>query len=102
MENKNFIKLSNSIYIANNQNGFNQAVYDFFGHNDNELPIYHTKKELRSMNYNYPHYDKSGNHPYPCMFAIVDDTFNQGRYYIDIIPKNTLNKILNDERYKNL
>jgi hypothetical protein len=74
---ENYVYLVASIYIAKNQNGFAQAVYEECYDGS------HTKKELREMLQSYP---KS----YPCIFSIDDNSFEESRIYIHIYDKDGL------------
>lgn len=70
---KNFKRITDHVYKAFNQNGFNNALYDFFGAIDDE------KKEVRQMVQNYPA-------KYPSTFLIVDQSFECCRVYIEVLP----------------
>jgi hypothetical protein len=102
LKNNNGIRLSANLYVADNQNGFEQCLYDYFGHNTND-PSY-TKKEIREMVQNYPKYDPEwhslGHAIYPCAFVIIDHTFECGRIYIDIIPPFSFNELVHIGPYR--
>lgn len=95
MLNTIFRKLSTSLYVAFNQNSFNQCLYDYFGHNNNE-PRYN-KKVIRKMLENYPAYKeewhKGGQQIYPCAFIIIDKTMECNKIYIEVIPPLTFDEI---------
>ena len=65
-----FVKLCGHCYIVENQNGFNNALYDFY------LRDGHSKENIRKMVQDFP---KS----YPCGIVIVDQTFECMRIYIE-------------------
>ena len=67
----NFKKITGHLYTARNQNGFNNALYDYFGEETS-----YTKKEIREMIQNHPTI-------YPTAFVIVDMTFECNRMYIE-------------------
>jgi len=62
---KNFRKHTKHLYTVKNQNGFNNALYDYFNIDKNTSL---TKKEVRDMIQNYPEY-------YPISIVIVDLSF---------------------------
>jgi hypothetical protein len=68
----NFKRHINTIYTVYNQNGFNAALYDYFG-----LCNY-SKKEIREMVQNHPT-------TYPKSIRIVDQSFECRRVYIEEI-----------------
>ena len=80
--NMNYKKLSGVIYFAKNQNGFNNSLYDYFGHNNGG--VRYSKDKIREMTQNFPVF-------YPCVFAIIDQTFECMRVYIDVIGVNEFN-----------
>ena len=71
-----FKKITGHLYTAENQNGFNNAMYDYFNATDNGVDNTRTKKEVREMIQNFPI-------SYPCAFAIVDMSFECSRVYIE-------------------
>ena len=70
-----FFKLSEHCYIVENQNGFNNALYNYFGCGKESGEGY-TKEQVRGMVQNYP---KS----YPTEIIIIDQTFECMRVYIE-------------------
>lgn len=78
MKNKqNFQKLSKYSYFVKNQNGLNNAIYDFYEANDVGSPSEYSKKELRQALQNFPK-------KYPCEITIIDEMFECWRFYLDI------------------
>ena len=100
----NAIKLSSNLYVVNNQNGVEQSLYDYFGHNSNEQR--YSKKEIRKMLQNYPKrtkkYHSRGLSVYPCAFVIIDQTFECGRIYLDIVPPFTFDELVHSGNYRRL
>lgn len=88
----NYKKISQIIYLADNQNGFNQSLYDYFECNSNESN--YSKKDIRKMIQNFPT-------KYPCVFAIIDKVFECNRIYIDIVEPFVFDE-LNHGGYKNI
>lgn len=70
-----FKKITRHLYTAKNQNGFKNALYDFFGAAYN-TPLAYSKKEVREMIQNYPE-------SYPTAFVIVDESHEGRRIYIE-------------------
>lgn len=68
---ENFRKVSGHCYHVANQNGFNNALYDFYNENGN-------KEAIRKMVQNYPKY-------YPTTIIIIDQSFECNRLYIEQI-----------------
>lgn len=103
LPNNSGIKLSENLYVANNQNSFNQCLYDYFGCDDEDNDTRYSKKEIREMLQNYPipneHHSK-GTPVYPCAFVIIDKTYECGRIYVDIIDPFTFDEI--SHMYMNL
>jgi len=69
----NFRKETNFRYKIKNQNGLNNALYDFYDPENNGR----TKKEIRKALQNYPT-------KYPCRITIVDNMFKCARIFVDI------------------
>lgn len=70
---KNFRKHSGHLYTVKNQNGLNNALYDYFDVVDD------TKKEsIRSMLQNFPRY-------YPISIVIIDQSFECNRVYLECV-----------------
>jgi hypothetical protein len=63
-----FSKITGHCYIVENQNGFNNALYDYF--KDYE------KERVRKMVQNYPEH-------YPTTIIIIDQSFECNRVYIE-------------------
>jgi hypothetical protein len=61
-----------------NQNGFNNALYDFYEAVDESFPPFwpYSKKDVRGMVQNWPK-------KYPCNINIIDKTHECGRIYIE-------------------
>lgn len=64
-----FTKITGHVYIVENQNGFNNALYDYF---DVDYP----KNRVREMIQNFPQ-------KYPTAIVIVDNSFECGRVHIE-------------------
>jgi len=71
-----FKKITGHLYSAENQNGFNNALYDYFSATDNGDNNTYSKKKVREMVQNFPEV-------YPTAFVIVDQSFECGRVYIE-------------------
>ena len=69
-----FIKHSSSTYTVNNQNEFNQSLYDYF------LEEQYLKGEIRESLQNFPE-------KYPCTFTIKSQMFECHRIYVEIWSK---------------
>jgi len=63
-----FSKITRHCYIVENQNGFNNALYDYFKD--------YKKESVRKMVQDYPKY-------YPTTIVIVDQSFECSRVYIE-------------------
>jgi len=74
----NYKKLNSFIYSVKNQNGFNNACYDFFEAKNESIDNCYSKKEVRDMVENYPK-------KYPCEFMIIDKTFECLRFYVKVL-----------------
>jgi len=71
-----FKRHTQHIYTVKNQNGFNNAMYDYFG-------VDYVKKEIREMVQSFPT-------KYPVTISIIDKSFECGRVYIDCVPINEI------------
>lgn len=72
---KGFRKHTTHLYTVKNQNGFNNALYDFFSGIIDEDNTF-SKKRIRSMVQNFPLY-------YPISIVIINQSFECGRVYIE-------------------
>jgi hypothetical protein len=70
LEDINWVKHSGHLYSVKNQNGFNNALYNFYQYQD--------KKDIRRAVQNYPDY-------YPADIIIIDQMFECNRIYIEHI-----------------
>lgn len=68
-------RISPSVYIAENQTGFEQALYEYFEATDNGDNNSYTKKEIRKSLVSFPTC-------YPCIFSINSQMFECSRIYI--------------------
>jgi hypothetical protein len=104
--NKNWRKLSTNLYLANNQNGFNNCLYNYFGAVDNPKFNQYSKKQIRQSVEDYPKYVPewhSGGVPiYPCIFVLIDNMFECNRIYIDVVKPGTFDDLVHQGYYKNL
>ncbi len=71
-----FSKITNHLYKVENQNGLNNALYDYFQTTDNGEDFTKSKKTVRSMIKDKPPY-------YPISFVIVDFSFECGRVSLE-------------------
>lgn len=78
----NHKRITGHFFTAENQNGFNQALYEFFNISPNDDGFY-TKKEIKAMVCSYPK-------QYPCAFVIVDKTSECARIFIKIVDLTSL------------
>lgn len=78
----NYIKITYNIFVVKNQNGFNNALYDFMGNANS----YYSKQELRSMITDFP---KS----YPAA-VIFHKEYDIGRISVEVLDKNEVSSIL--------
>ena len=69
----NFKKETGFRYKIKNQNGLNNALYDYYDPENNGR----TKTEIRKALQNYPN-------KYPCKITIIDQMFECCRIYVDI------------------
>lgn len=80
----NFKRESNYRYKVKNQNGLNNALYDYYTPEETGR----TKKEIRNALQNWPI-------KYPCKIIIIDDMFECNRIYLDIIYYNWILRKIN-------
>ena len=71
-----FIQVTGHLYMVKNQNGLNNALYDFYGATDNGENFTKSKKEVRNMMQDVPPY-------YPISVVIVDQSFECNRVYLE-------------------
>lgn len=71
-----FRKITSHVYNVENQNGFNNALYDYFGDTDDGKDNTHSKNKVREMVQNFPKI-------YPTTIVIIDQSFECGRVYIE-------------------
>jgi hypothetical protein len=69
----NFKKETGFRYKIKNQNGSNNALYDYYEPEDNGR----TKGKIREALQNFPT-------KYPCKITIIDQMFECGRIYVDV------------------
>lgn len=78
----NYIKITYSIFVVKNQNGFNNALYDFTGCYDG----FCSKQDIRSMVTDFP---KS----YPAV-VVLHETHEISRISVEVLYKNEVSGIL--------
>jgi len=71
-----FIQVAGHLYMVKNQNGLNNALYDFYGATDSGENFTKSKKEVRSMVQDVPPY-------FPISVVIVDQSFECNRVYLE-------------------
>lgn len=71
-----FKRITGHLYTAKNQNGFKNALYDYFNATDNSGNNTFSKKQVREMIQNHPV-------SYPTAFVIINKSFECGRVYIE-------------------
>ena len=71
-----FRKITGHVYNVENQNGFNNALYDYFSVTEDGKSSTHSKKNVREMVQNFPEI-------YPTTIVIIDQSFECGRVYIE-------------------
>jgi len=73
-----FRKITGHVYNVENQNGFNNALYDYFCAIDKEdgKGNSYTKEKVRKMVQNFPEI-------YPTTIVIIDNSFECSRVYIE-------------------
>lgn len=79
----NFKMITGHMYIAENQNGFNNSLYDYFGATDDGEGNEYSKKRVREMVQNIPP-------SYPIGIVIIDQTFECGRLYLEFFNPDIL------------
>ena len=72
---KNFLRHTGHLYTVKNQNGFNNALYNYY-EVDKKGNL--SKKEVRKMVQNFPEY-------YPISIIIIDQSFECSRVYIETL-----------------
>jgi hypothetical protein len=77
----NYIKITYNIFVVKNQNGFNNALYDYVGVDD-----FYSKQDIRSMVNDFP---KS----YPAV-VILDEIDEISRISVEVLDKNKVSEIL--------
>jgi len=82
----NFKQETGHRYKIKNQNGLNNALYDFYGANDSEYGV--SKQKIRKCLQNFLT-------KYPCKITIVDQMFECSRIYVEIEYYNWLSSKLN-------
>ena len=78
----NYIKITYNIFVVKNQNGFNNALYDFIGVNEG----FYTKQDARYMATDFP---KS----YPAV-VILHEIYEISRISVEVLNKNEVSEIL--------
>ena len=78
----NCIKITYNIFVVKNQNGFNNALYDFMDMDNS----YYSKQELRSMVADFP---KS----YPAA-VIFHKEYDIGRISVEVLDKKEVSAML--------
>ena len=73
---KGFRKHSGHCYTIKNQNGLNNALYDYFGATNDGNNCTRSKKTVRELVTDIPNY-------YPMTMVIVDLTFECNRLYLE-------------------
>lgn len=71
-----FKRIIGHLYTAENQNGFNNALYNYFNATDNGENNTFSKKQVREMMEPHPV-------SYPTAFVIINKSFECGRVYIE-------------------
>lgn len=71
-----FRKITGHVYNVENQNGFNNALYDYFSATDDGNNNTKSKKTVKEMVQNFPKI-------YPTTIIIIDQSFECGRVYIE-------------------
>lgn len=77
----NYIKITYNIFVVKNQNGFNNALYDYTGCYDG----FCSKQEIRSMVTDFPK-------RYPAV-VILFKIYDIFRISVDILYKNEMSKM---------
>jgi len=79
----NYIKITYNIFVVKNQNGFNNALYDFMRVDEG---CFYSKQELRSMVTDFPK-------RYPAA-VIFHKEYDIGRISVDVLDKNAVSELL--------
>jgi len=79
----NYIKITYNIFVVKNQNGFNNALYDFMRVDEG---CFYSKQDIRSMVTDFP---KS----YPAV-VILDKINEISRISVEVLDKNKVSEIL--------
>ena len=82
MTTMNYIKITYSIFVVKNQNGFNNALYDFMGVDEG----FYSKQDIRSMVTDFP---KS----YPAVVNL-HKIYEISRISVEVLYKNKVSEIL--------
>ncbi len=77
----NYKRITGHVYSIKNQNGFNNALYDYFGIG---IDSTYSKGEVRKMVQNFPT-------KYPTNIVIIDQSFECRRVYIECFDLNDFN-----------
>ena len=78
----NYIKITDDIFVVKNQNGFNNALYDFTGCYDG----FCSKQDIRSMVTGFP---KS----YPAV-VVLNKVYDIFRISVEVLYKNEVSAML--------
>ena len=78
----NYIKITYNMFVVKNQNGFNNALYDFMHVHDS----YYSKQDIRYMATDFP---KS----YPAV-VILHEIYEISRISVEVLYKNELSEML--------
>lgn len=78
----NCIKITYNIFVVKNQNGFNNALYEFMWAHDS----YYSKQDIRYMAEDYP---KS----YPAV-VVLHEIYEISRISVEVLYKNELSAML--------
>lgn len=78
----NYIKITYNIFVVKNQNGFNNALYDFMGNHDS----FYSKQEIRYMATDFP---KS----YPAV-VILHEIYEISRISVEVLDKKEVTAML--------
>ena len=73
----NFKKETGHRYKIKNQNGLNNALYDFYNANDHGNDARYSKQEVRRCLQNHPV-------KYPCKITIIDQMFECRRVFVEV------------------
>lgn len=78
----NYIKFTYNIFVVKNQNGFNNAIYNFMNADES----FYSKQDLRSMVTDFP---KS----YPAV-VILHKIFEISKISVEVLDKKEVSKML--------